>query len=121
MLNYSRKILNQINILLKEKKRPALGLNQIVFMSGLNLLSYGKNTCVASKSDFIEADQFETVFSDMLRGGPDFIRAILIPMEDNRYLIEVSFGPAKGNPSPEIFGTPDLRRTVRVVEFSNQG
>jgi hypothetical protein len=118
MINYSLKILDQINVLLKEKNRPAIGLNQIVFMSGLNFLSYGKNICLASKSDFIEADQFETVFSNVLRGGPDYIRAILIPMEDSRFLIEVSFGPAKGNPSPEIFGIPDLRRTVRVVEFS---
>ncbi|MBI1821392.1 MAG: hypothetical protein HY036_05615 [Nitrospirae bacterium] len=115
--NYPQLILEKINTVLLEKQKPAVNLEQVVFILGMNLLNYHKNFCMVSKSELISPDKLETNMTPLLQGGPKIIRAILMPMEDQRYLIELFFGPPKGSVLPEIIGNPDLRRTVKVVEI----
>lgn len=109
------KILDRINLLLKLRKKAPLTLEQVFFIHGTKLVSYGKVICLVSRRDLIEADQFETEFSPFLNEGPILIQAHLIPMEHKRYLIELMFGPSMGNGSPEIIGKPDLRRIVKII------
>jgi hypothetical protein len=110
-----RRILDRINTLLEQKKRPPLILEQVFFIHGTKLASYGKVVCLVSRRDLIEVNQFENEFSPFLNKGPVIIQAHMIPMEHKRYLIELMFGPSVGNGSPEIIGKPDLRRIVKII------
>jgi hypothetical protein len=109
------KILHRINTLLERKERPPLALEQVFFIHGTKLVSYGKVICLVSRRDLIEVDQFEIEFSPFLSQGPIMIQAHMIPMEHKRYLIELMFGPSTGIDSPEIIGKPDLRRIVKII------
>jgi hypothetical protein len=109
------RILDRINALLQRKNIPPLTLEQVFFIHGTKLVSYGKLICLVSRRDLIEVDQFENEFSPFLNEGPIMIQAHLIPMEHKHYLIELMFGPSTGNGSPEIIGKPDLRRIVKII------
>lgn len=109
------RILDRINSLLQQKNRPPLILDQVFFIHGTKLVSYGKVICLVSRRDLIEVSQFENEFSPFLNKGPVIIQAHMIPMEHKRYLIELMFGPSSDNGSPEIIGKPDLRRIVKII------
>ena len=109
------RILDEFNEILLTRNKPLLNLNQVVFIHGAKLLSYGKVVCLVSRWDLVELDQFEKAFSSFLDQKPVVIQAHLIPMEHKRFLIELMFGPPAENEVPEIVGKPDFRRIVKIV------
>ena len=104
-----------MNFVLERNGRPPLAAEQVLFIHGTRLLSYGKVVCLVSRRDLIEACRFEAEFHSYFKLRPVCILACLIPMEHKRFLIELLFGPPSSNESPEIIGKPDFRKIVKIV------
>ena len=106
--------MNALNQLLISVGGSQVDINNIVFAFDKDVIY--ENDYLVSESNLIQAAQFEKVIAPHFRGGPSWIHANLIRLEDQRFLVTITTGEYVGNSCPSINVSLELSKAVKVLK-----